>query len=565
MPSNINKSCKAVMSGPPRPQFFVARVDGSLTPMIAVDELPSSIRIVGVPAVITPAGTQNMTSLGLKERSTECYVVLPADDSVPPKSPQTIAAVTEKEPALDQEGPVKEYIQPLKLEPAKTGENEDNVSEQVSANQDQGHQAVENIAGEPTSQDVESWRKTVHSDALVNENRPTTAVVPENGKKIYDEAPAAGKNKDDEASSAGKASKSSNDSLANDNLPSKAAYGGMGTRGTLGKKVYCTHWIRWGECDYTQQGCLYKHEMPDEAKLHEIGIATYPRWFRLANPEMFNGVTDGPEWHRRPGPAPTDQLRRGPPPARPIELQSYEDFRSNARPGPLPVARLPVAHPSHESGHVIFAFDPSANTFHSFGNFDNFRSDYVQQANRQQFQRTPLPRVVTMRSPFIRQQHSGFAGHSSQFNPNTSSNNSTPSTSRSRQSMAKVTEISEDPAVGQSSSRNGHRNVNFTRAITNGTHSAAHDGLKQSHPQYTQRPRDLDETYQPLVPTPAPMQSAAETRDSATNASGNRFVPAPRTPPVIPKRYFVPASGPTNEGSGSNGVDRKKANVLVDI
>ena len=531
--------------------------------MIAVDELPSSIRIVGVPAIITPAGTQHMTSLGLKERSTERYVVLPADDSVPPKSPQFIAAVTEKEPALEEEGPVKESIQPLKVEPAKTGENEDKVSEQVSADHDQGHQAVENIADEPTSQDVESWRKTVHSDALVNENRPTTAVVPENGKKIHDEAAAAGKNTNDEASSAGKASKSSHDSLANDNLPSKAAYGGMGTRGTLGKKVYCTHWIRWGECDYTQQGCLYKHEMPDEAKLQEIGIATYPRWFRLANPEMFNGVTDGPEWHRRPGPAPTDQLRRGPPPARPIELQSYEDFRANARPGPLPVARLPAGPPSHESGHVIFAFDPSANTFHSFGNFDNFRGGYVQQASPQQFHRAPLPRVVTMRSPFIRQQHPRFAGHSSQFNPNTSTYNS-PGTSMSGQSMAKVTEISEDSAIGQRNSRNGHGNANFTHAITNGTYSAANNGPQQSH-HYTQRPRELNEKFQPLVPTPAPMQSAAETRDTTTNASGNRFVPAPQTPPVIPKRYFVPASGPTSEGSGSKGVDRKNANNLVDI
>ena len=551
------------MSGPPRPHFFVARVDGSLTPMIAVDELPSSIRIVGVPAIITPAGTQNMTSLGLKERSTERYVVLSTDDSVPPKSDQTAAAVIEKEAASEKESPVKEYIQPLKVEPAKTGENEGKVSEQASANHDQGQQAVENKTDEPTSQDVESWRKAVHSDALVNENRPTaTAIRPENGNGKHNEA-ASAKNKNDEASSAGETSKSSHDS--NDNLPSKAAYGGMGTRGTLGKKVYCTHWIRWGECDYTQQGCLYKHEMPDEAKLQEIGIATYPRWFRLANPEMFNGVTEGPEWHRRPGPAPTDQLRRGPPPARPIELQSYEDFRSNARPGPLPVARLPVSPPSHASGHVIFAFDPTANTFHSFGNYNNIRSGYVQQANRQQFHRTPLPRVMTVRSPFIRKQHPGFVGHSSNFNSSTSANNSTAGTSISGQSMAKVTEISDDSGVAQSRSSNGHHNANFTRAITSGTYSAANNGQQQSRPQYTQRPRDLNEAYQPLVPSPAPMQPAPETRDNATNASANRFVPPPQTPPTVPKRYFIPASGPTSEGSGSDSVDRKKANVLVDI
>ena len=533
--------------------------------MIAVDELPSSIRIVGVPATITPAGTQNMTSLGLKERSTERYVVLSADDSAPPKSDQAIVAVTEKEPALEQEGPVKEHIQPLKVESEKAGENEGKVSEQVGANNDQGHRAVENKTDEPTPQDVESWRKTVPSDALVDQNRSTTAIGTENGKGSQDDAASAGKNKNDEASSTGKPSESSHDSLANDNLPSKAAYGGMGTRGTLGKKVYCTHWIRWGECDYTQQGCLYKHEMPDEAKLQEIGIATYPRWYRIANPEMFNGVTEGPEWHRRPGPAPTDQLRRGPPPARPIELQTYEDFRSNARPGPLPVARLPVSPPpSHASGHVIFAFDPSANTFHSFGNFNNFRSGYVQQANRQQFHRTPLPRVVTMRSPFIRQQQSGFAGHSSNFNSGTSANDSIAGASMSGRPMAKVTEISEDSAIGRSNLNNGHHNANFTRAITSATYPAANNGLQQANPQSMQGPKRLNDVYQPLVPTPAPMQSSSGLGSNTPNVSSNRFVP-PQTPPTVPKRYFIPASGPSSEGSGSNGADRKKANVLVDI
>ncbi|KAL8794574.1 MAG: hypothetical protein Q9195_002909 [Heterodermia aff. obscurata] len=556
------------MSGPPRPQFFVARPDGSLTPMIAVDELPSEIRIVGVPATITPAGTQNMTSLGLKERSTERYEVLSADDSVPSKSDQKIAAVTEKEPNLEQAGPVKEYIQPLKVEPAKTGGNEGKMSEQVSANHDQGHAAVENKANEPTSQDVESWRKTVPSDALVNENRPTTTIGSEKGKEKHDEAASAAKNKDDEASSAGKTSKSSHDSLANDNLPSKAAYGGMGTTGTLGKKVYCTHWIRWGECDYTQQGCLYKHEMPDEAKLQEIGIATYPRWFRIANPEMFNGVTDGPEWHRRPGPAPTDQLRRGPPPVRPIELQSYDEFRSSARPGPLPVARLPVGPPSHTSGQVIFAFDPSANTFHTFENINNFRSGYVQQANRQQFHRTPVPRVVTMRSPFSRQQHSQFAERSSPINSGISVNDSTAGSSMSGQSMAKVTEISEDSTAVQSNSSNGHHNgnFNFIRALTNGASVATNGGLQQPRSRSTQGPRGLNEVYQPLVPSRAPIQPPGGTRENTTNnAPTNRFVPPPQTPPIKHKQHFIPPSGPTSEGSGSSGANREKGDVLVDF
>jgi len=45
-------------------------------------------------------------------------------------------------------------------------------------------------------------------------------------------------------------------------------------------KVYCTHWIRHGECDYIQQGCRYKHEMPNKATLQSIGFRTVPRWWQ---------------------------------------------------------------------------------------------------------------------------------------------------------------------------------------------------------------------------------------------------------------------------------------------
>ncbi|KAJ8115520.1 hypothetical protein OPT61_g2843 [Boeremia exigua] len=46
------------------------------------------------------------------------------------------------------------------------------------------------------------------------------------------------------------------------------------------KKQYCTHWIRHNSCDYLQQGCRYKHEMPDREKLKELGFPKTPDWYR---------------------------------------------------------------------------------------------------------------------------------------------------------------------------------------------------------------------------------------------------------------------------------------------
>ena len=52
------------------------------------------------------------------------------------------------------------------------------------------------------------------------------------------------------------------------------------TPGVLGAKLYCTHWMRTGECDFTQQGCMFLHLMPDLPTLEKLGFRSYPRWFR---------------------------------------------------------------------------------------------------------------------------------------------------------------------------------------------------------------------------------------------------------------------------------------------
>lgn len=46
------------------------------------------------------------------------------------------------------------------------------------------------------------------------------------------------------------------------------------------KKEYCTHWIRHNSCDFVQQGCRYKHEMPDREKLRELGFPDIPQWYK---------------------------------------------------------------------------------------------------------------------------------------------------------------------------------------------------------------------------------------------------------------------------------------------
>ncbi len=80
-PSPTPPSSTGRMSELPRPHYFVNRADGTKTPLIAVDELPFTICILGVPRTLNDAQTQGMMSLGVLSSSGQCYVVQEDDES----------------------------------------------------------------------------------------------------------------------------------------------------------------------------------------------------------------------------------------------------------------------------------------------------------------------------------------------------------------------------------------------------------------------------------------------------------------------------------------------------
>ena len=55
----------------------------------------------------------------------------------------------------------------------------------------------------------------------------------------------------------------------------------MAKKGTMGKKIYCTYWIQTGNCNYMQEGCRYKHEIPKDPETRRaIGFREFPNWPR---------------------------------------------------------------------------------------------------------------------------------------------------------------------------------------------------------------------------------------------------------------------------------------------
>ena len=71
-----------VVPSSPRPRHFISRSDGTLTPLIAVDELPDSVRLVGIPVVLCNADTQGMVSLGVQARSHGRYIAETPNESL---------------------------------------------------------------------------------------------------------------------------------------------------------------------------------------------------------------------------------------------------------------------------------------------------------------------------------------------------------------------------------------------------------------------------------------------------------------------------------------------------
>ncbi|KAL8874842.1 MAG: hypothetical protein Q9198_006721 [Flavoplaca austrocitrina] len=175
------------MGNYPRPHWFLVRPDNTITPLIAVDELPSNIRIVGIPAAMSLIDTKSMESVGVRERSTGTYDVqgVPAaisaynrsnldgqsqtsgksgSDLAHQRSASTSEVRTEEESVNGMKGaldkfPQSEPLQPSDVKPAQA----EGQKTSVAAFRHLQDEEVANV--EKWRQDVETQDKTQVSPA----------------------------------------------------------------------------------------------------------------------------------------------------------------------------------------------------------------------------------------------------------------------------------------------------------------------------------------------------------------------------------------------------------------
>lgn len=228
-----------IPSQSPRLSYFISRSNGTFVPLIPADELPYSVRLVGVPRAMQIEHSCGMSHVGTHAFTGQIFQLGPVDTAqhvidrintcrVNPSSP------TRRPAASDPILYTSEQGRPATRSPPRS---EPSTSQQL-----------------PTSATVTTWRRV--DDAA-------SAKSQEIIDNILAQSTHSSPHKPDTA-------------LRVSRTPSSSPKSSFEQK----DKIYCSYWIRSGECDYTQQGCRYKHEMPDKATLASIGFRTVPRWWQ---------------------------------------------------------------------------------------------------------------------------------------------------------------------------------------------------------------------------------------------------------------------------------------------
>ncbi|KAJ9655931.1 hypothetical protein H2198_005279 [Neophaeococcomyces mojaviensis] len=248
-----------------RPQFFLARDNGTIAPLIPVDELPHHIRIEGISRNILINETEGMTCVGTIPARHQQYKVINLNDTPAPSIdtlPESFSAcssVTESDSVVDQDHSI--------LAPSEVSKNFTlsitPISEKGSSTQF-GPTAGEVFPGPKKAYGIQEQKPNLDGEAqnissytMAKCSKPKT--FPGSGEALR--AKAYGRTEP---------------------LPAWKDTTALGFRlPPPGKKVYCSHWMSTGECDYAQQGCMYRHEMPiDIELLNYLGYQDIPKWYR---------------------------------------------------------------------------------------------------------------------------------------------------------------------------------------------------------------------------------------------------------------------------------------------
>lgn len=250
---------------PPQPSqptllYFCSRTNGLLVPLIPADELPFNVRLQGVPRVIQLDQAHGMKYVGTAPNTTGITFKQEDDTNTMQRSNQLPATSHIRGQSNTLVNPFKQYLAPNALARQALAQSANN---QAAASSSSTISSRPVLAHEMAS----NWRSNnIPPSVPVSDPTFTSNPNPADKAQFLIDAIVGSTSGAAEAARIGYE-------------PKSTAIPPSGSLPDQDKKEFCTYWIRTGECDYTQQGCLYKHEMPDRATLEKIGFRTMPRWW----------------------------------------------------------------------------------------------------------------------------------------------------------------------------------------------------------------------------------------------------------------------------------------------
>lgn len=221
----------------PRLCYFISRSNGNIIPLIPADELPYSVKLMGVPRAMKMEQSCGMHHVGTHPFTGQYFKL---------------------EPGVSQQSAARTDVYLMNRDSSKQTFT---ATDAVLCQNEQGkptteiHPRTDQVASRlPVSATASNWRKT-EDPASARSQVIIDNIVAQGSRSPIRQPQAA---------------------LKASRIPAFPP----GSSSEQRDKIYCSYWVRSGECDYTQQGCRYKHEMPDKRTLASIGFRTVPRWWQ---------------------------------------------------------------------------------------------------------------------------------------------------------------------------------------------------------------------------------------------------------------------------------------------
>ncbi|KAF2231695.1 hypothetical protein EV356DRAFT_535209 [Viridothelium virens] len=238
-PSAASARSSSFTSGPrqAKPAWYITRGNGILTPLIPADELPHEVRLRGISRQISSTETQAMNHVG----------------------------------HMPHNGAVYELEQNAELTMGSSHTGNTHMRDMPTNSR---HAMAQN------SEDLQQLYE--EHERVILQRSPILPVMDSPQRELSDCNPST-----ERYTQQGTISGMESLPYVRARPPPPS-----GLEPDLSKKKYCTFWLRKGECDFMQQGCLYKHDLPHTAEeWTHIGFKTVPAWIKHKSPELASRIS----------------------------------------------------------------------------------------------------------------------------------------------------------------------------------------------------------------------------------------------------------------------------------